>query len=215
MKFIDLTGQTFGQWKVIRYVKGQAQWECHCACGTVGFIRAGHLQRGTSTRCVKCRGLISQTHNRKHGHSTRKFGLSSEYNSWKHVKARCESTSDPAWPEYGGAGVMLYKPWSESAKAFLDYMGRKPTPKHTVDRFPDPDGNYEPGNVRWATKQEQANNRRSNLIVTIDGVTGTLRQLSDRFGLDYDFMRSRVQQREGYRKTAQESADAYRLLHSV
>jgi hypothetical protein len=104
---------------------------------------------------------------------------------------------------------MLYKPWSDSAKAFLDYMGRKPTPKHTVDRFPNPDGNYEPGNVRWATKSEQSSNRRLITFARIDGRVGSLKHLCKELGLNHFRVRYLMFGSEPGR-SAQEAADLVR-----
>lgn len=86
---------------------------------------------------------------------------------------RCYNEKHTFYYCYGGRGIGVCDRWKgeEGFKNFCDDMGSKPTPKHTLDRFPDNNGNYEPGNVRWATMREQHSNRRDNVLVTINGET--------------------------------------------
>ena len=81
-----------------------------------------------------------------------------EYVSWKNMLLRCTNKNHQGYPHYGGRGIIV-APELQSYEGFLQALGRKPSPEHTVDRI-DPDGNYELGNVRWATPTEQANNKR-------------------------------------------------------
>jgi hypothetical protein len=71
---------------------------------------------------------------------------------------RCTNPKTKGFHRYGGRGITVFPTWSKDFKAFLDYIGLPPTSKHSIDRFPDNDGNYEPGNVRWATVKEQHEN---------------------------------------------------------
>jgi hypothetical protein len=73
---------------------------------------------------------------------------------------RCTNLRRPEFPHYGGRGIIVCDHWRGAFTAFLADMGRAPSPKHSLDRFPDNDGNYEPGNVRWATAKEQRANQR-------------------------------------------------------
>lgn len=86
-----------------------------------------------------------------------------EYRSWDAMKTRCLNPNSQDYFRYGARGVTVYKPWVHDFQAFYTYLGPKPSPQHSLDRFPNPDGNYEPGNVRWASKTEQNLNRRPTI----------------------------------------------------
>jgi NUMOD3 motif len=96
---------------------------------------------------------------RKHGHA-RKGKTSLEYNSWAAMIQRCTNPKTKNWASYGGRGITICDRWRTSSEAFLADMGPKPSPKHSLDRWPDNAGNYEPGNCRWATGTEQRLNQR-------------------------------------------------------
>jgi hypothetical protein len=82
-----------------------------------------------------------------------------EYRTWQFVKDRCHNERSVHFPRYGGRGIRLADEWLNDPAAFIAYMGPKPTPRHSIDRYPNQSGNYEPGNVRWATYAEQNQNR--------------------------------------------------------
>lgn len=83
---------------------------------------------------------------------------SPEHNTWRAMRKRCYYEAHHNYPSYGGRGITVHEPWRVSFDQFVRDMGNRP-PGHTLDRI-DPDGNYEPGNVRWATHKQQAQNRR-------------------------------------------------------
>ena len=111
------------------------------------------------------------TGNYKHGHS-RGPNLP-EYRAWKRLRNRCRNPNNKDFKYYGAQGVTVADRWNDFP-LFLADMGKRPTPTHSIDRYPNPFGNYEPGNCRWATPGEQSGNRRTNRYITFNGKTQTI-----------------------------------------
>lgn len=97
-----------------------------------------------------------------------------EYGIWSGMKTRTTNLKCPEYSYYGGQGVRVCDEWIDDFAAFYNYVGPRPTSKHSIDRYPDPNGNYEPGNVRWATKVEQMLNRRNAAFLTVENETHRL-----------------------------------------
>jgi hypothetical protein len=92
------------------------------------------------------------------------------YRMWVNMRTRCENPKATHFNRYGGRGIIVCDRW-KSFELFIADVGERPSPKHTIDRYPNNDGNYEPGNVRWATLTQQCRNRvSSRAVVRSDGV---------------------------------------------
>jgi hypothetical protein len=141
---------------------GKATWWCHCDCGVESIATGSNMTAGftNSCGCLSRKTSAELAHVRffRHGHSSR-ISCTPEYRSWAALRARCKYLKVNSYDRYGGRGITVCKPW-EKFENFLADMGPKPSPKHSIDRFPDNDGNYEPDNCRWATGGEQRRNQR-------------------------------------------------------
>jgi len=130
---------------------------------------------------------------------------SPEYILWCNIKARCYNVNHHKYPMYGAVGIRIFEEWKDNYQLFLDYIGRRPTPKHSLDRI-DGSKSYEPGNVRWATKCEQAENRPNFVnMIEHNGIKQTLSKWADEFDVSRWTIRYRLKQ--GY--SMQEIQDAY------
>ncbi len=114
-----------------------------------------------------------------------KHGLcySPEYYAWRAIKGRCGNPKNPGWKNYGARGIRICQEWADSFEAFYAYVGPRPSAGHSIDRYPNNDGNYEPGNVRWATSIEQNRNRRGLHWITFDGRTMVMAEWAKELGL--------------------------------
>lgn len=154
--------------------KRQGFWLCRCDCGNVAVVNGSLLRRGGKQSC----GCYNRDSHMRADAVTRM----SEYRIWHHVKRRCHDPKNDRYSIYGGRGITMCARWRESFKAFLEDVGPRPSPLHTIDRL-DVNGNYEPGNVRWATLEEQANNKRNSIHLAYGGKTMTLAQWSRETGI--------------------------------
>lgn len=116
---------------------------------------------------------------------------SKEYEAWCKIKGRCFNPNNKSFYNYGGRGVTVCDRWRLSFTNFLEDVGRAPSPKHSIDRI-DNSGNYEPGNVRWATDIQQANNKRNNRFVEYKGQVKTIGRWCDELQINRFTIESRL-----------------------
>nr|ABN71535.1 conserved hypothetical protein [uncultured bacterium] len=150
-------GERFGRLVVIGEapaVSGRRQLHVRCACGTEKSVRLGHLRHGKIVSCGCWHGGDIGERSIKHGRTE-----SAEYRTWLNIRNRCTKPRHHNFAYYGGRGITVCPEWLVSFTRFLDDVGPRPSRHHSIDRKNN-DGPYAPDNVRWATKSEQALNRR-------------------------------------------------------
>ena len=183
---VSVLGKTFNHLTVQQYDPPHltSYVRCLCVCGLVKTYRTWHVTHGKIRSCG-CKV------NRKTSHGESKSGRTPEYDAWRSMLQRCRNTNSQSYSEYGGRGIKVCERWY-SFENFLADMGRRPSSKHSLDRYPNNDGNYEPGNCRWATKKEQGANRRDTNLVTIDGVTRCFKDWASIYGIHYNTAHRRL-----------------------
>lgn len=152
-------GNRYGRLVVVA-LQPKAKAACRCDCGVVVSVFRNNLTRGNSQSCgcLRREMLASGQINRRHGHARRRQ-ISPEYRSYTMMLNRCLNPSAENYEYYGGRGIAVCQRWQDSFEAFLSDMGQRPSRNHSIDRIR-ADGDYEPGNCRWATKIEQCQTRR-------------------------------------------------------
>lgn len=178
-------GERIGRWTVVRFdrMHGEmSRWICRCDCGTERSVLQGSLVMGTtgSCGCLKSENVSAATRRRVTTHGMSK---TKEYHIWHRMLRRCFDPSDPAYHNYGGRGITVCPEWATSFEAFITHVGPRPSLRHSIDRYPNNNGNYEPGNVRWATTQQQNRNRRDNRFISHSGRTLTATEWAELSGI--------------------------------
>jgi hypothetical protein len=187
-------GPTF--WLNIRGRRGHQRagfQVCQCACGKHTVVRRSYLASGHTKSC-SCLAADTLSKSRSNHRESCTLGNTSEYRCWCKFKRRCLAPNDRGYIDYGGRGIRVCERWlgSTGFQNFLADMGRKPSPAYSIDRI-DVNGDYCPENCRWATRTQQNNNTRRNIVLTHAGRSMTMAEWSRETGIDYKIIHSRVQ----------------------
>ncbi len=183
--FIDKTGQKFGMLTVVkvshRSKSKKYHWICKCECGGMKTVVGSNLISGNTSSC----GCI--WNKPVHGGYDTKL-----YKIWTSMKQRCSNTKNKAYKNYGGRGIKICREWENDFNRFKMDVGDKPTDKHTIERK-DNNGNYCKENFTWATRKEQANNRRICNYEIINNITKTHKQWCEYYNFNYSTLKSRME----------------------
>jgi hypothetical protein len=196
---VDLVGKVFGKLTVLEFVgrptngtSGDSLWRCRCECGKESIPYGYNLRHGKSKSCGCTIAPALLRSNITHG----KYHTP-ERRVWTGVKTRCFNPREKTWPYYGGRGITVCDRWlgEDGFSNFLDDMGARPSPQHSIERK-DVNGNYEPDNCVWATRKEQMRNKRNTLKIVHRGQLMPLKAACEMEGVNYYAARRRL--RSGY-----------------
>lgn len=179
-KELNLKGQEFGFLTVLAKTTNFltfTRWSCKCICGKKIEVQTRFLRNGVVKSCG-CKTKEMQSINS--GNATHRMSKSRTYKSWKMMMQRCNNPVYDSYPYYGGRGIKICDRWKEFEN-FLEDMGERPKDM-TLDRI-DSDGDYEKDNCRWATREQQVDNRRNNIYYLVNDAIMSLKQLAKFIGV--------------------------------
>lgn len=186
----EIVGKKFNMLTVIRKSdkrnKNRIKWVCKCDCGNYAEVETGNLSSGSQKSCGCIKSEMISKSRTTHGMSK-----SPEYKTWHGIKYRCYSSNYKEPQYYQEKGITMCDRWLHSFENFYEDMGQRPSKSHSIDRI-DSNGNYEPSNCRWATKEEQSSNTSRNILVDHNGEKITLMQLSKIKGVNYGSLNSAI-----------------------
>lgn len=216
MKIQDITGQRFGKLKVLNFAykeKGVYYWLCQCDCGKEKIISRNHLQSLHTKSC----GCL-QKEKARNFHLIHNMANSRIYHIWRDIKDRCLNMKKQNYKYYGGRGIRVCEEWKNDFMNFYNWaMANGYNDKLTIDRRNN-DGNYEPNNCRWTTKQEQANNTRRNRYITYKGKTQSLANWCRELKLNYKLTKQRIQKHspeQAFEKGIKENENKNRTIWHI
>lgn len=181
----DILQKKYGKLTAISYLgkKGSHYLiECICDCGQTITTTANNLKRSHTQSCGCLQRERASKANTKHGLCKRV----PEYDAWQAMKGRCYNKADKRYMDWGGRGITVCSRWMDEINGFnffLEDMGRRPSSKHSLDRYPDTNGNYTPENCRWATAPQQNRNTRRNVWISYGEERMVLQDWANKFGV--------------------------------
>ena len=185
-------------------IHGDIRFLCICDCGKFKITHASSLRRGYTRSCGHLAKELSGARLRGKPGTGTTHGMSdsplNEYNVWSNMKARCSNNSHRLdYRFYAGRGIKVCDRWLHSFENFYADMGPRPSLKHSIDRI-DVNGDYGPGNCRWATWTEQRRNRNDSVTVMLDGVRVPLIVAAQALGLKYTTLHEKLRYDQERRK---------------
>ena len=168
-------------------IDAEEAWLCLCACGKSVYVDRAKLAR--TKRFTKSCGCLAKKHGRYAlGVGNTHHPLANVYTG---IVDRCYRGQNSSYSDYGARGIRMCDRWLSDFQAFVDDVGPRPSPQHSLDRI-DNGGIYEPGNVRWADRYEQANNKTNNVFLTLHGETRSMAQWAEVLGISPVTLRGRL-----------------------
>ena len=177
---------------------GHVLWLYRCGCGNEIERIESRVLRGLSTQCRKCAQTKTAEKNKTHGKRN-----SDEYRIWAGMKQRCKKSSAKEQKSYALKKITVFEEWNTSFEAFYLYVGPRPTKNHSLDRIDNSKG-YMPGNVRWATRSQQQQNRDNSVFVTDGKNTSHITEIAKKLGISKGAAHLRLKRGKlnGYSKVA-------------
>ena len=187
---IDLSGKRFNRLLVVeptRASNGRFAWKCKCDCGNYIITQGAQLKNGHTKSCGCYKNDVARKRLTKHGLSRTKLRR-----TLSAMRSRCENPKNISYKNYGGRGISVCTEWTEDFSNFYNWAINNGYEKGLqIDRI-DNNGNYEPGNCRWATNKQNQMNKRTTLFYEFNGETKTLKELSEQYCVPYKRLYSRV-----------------------
>lgn len=188
-RLIDLTGQKFGKLTVLEKCKSlnsSTRWLCQCDCGNLTIVHATSLKSGNTKSCGCVRSELSKS---RATHGMTKTPL---YGVWNSMKQRCNNPNSTSFASYGKRGVSVCKEWEDDFMNFHNWANASGYAEGlSIDRI-NVNGNYEPSNCRWVDIETQANNKRNNVYLELNGEKKTIHQWCKEYGIDYAVVYQRI-----------------------
>jgi hypothetical protein len=188
----NFIGKRFNRLLVIDFYKGKYQTEllCKCDCGNIRHFTPHQLNN--TVKSCGCY-IKEKTTKRNLIHGQNKRGqMSKEYKAWSQMKDRCYNDKYYLYHRYGGRGIKVCDRWLNSFENFFEDMGKSPSQKHSLDRFPNNDGDYKKDNCRWASSKEQGRNQCTNFLIEIDGVKKCVSEWAEIYNINAKTIFNRI-----------------------
>lgn len=188
--FVDLTGRTLGNFKVIQRAEnknGKVYWLCEClCCGKEVYLSSFSLTHNKTQSCGCLTRKIISEKNRVHGLRHTRI-----YNIWAKMRQRCNNKNDKLFKYYGGRGIKVTEEWEKFENFYQWAMSHGYTDSLTIERI-DVNGDYEPSNCAWKTMKVQCNNKRTNIKIAYKGEIKNLKEWCDELNLNYKLIHGRI-----------------------